>query len=412
MTVYLRLLRIGAKNAFRNRRRTLVTVSVIIFAVLAISMLRGMINGINRELAKSVTRMQTGEIQVYRDGYLDNQEISPLNLSIDVDKVDAALENATQVAASAPRVRFGGMLSAGSTTPFMSLAVDPKREIETCTRLEENLVAGRFINPDGRGEIVMTEDLAKSLKLELGDSVVLLSVTRDGAQNTSRVKVVGLLATMMRSARMLTYTHIDDARVLLNLGPTEATELVAIVADGADYRAVRDEVTTLTAGLGVEVHIWEEVAGFFKQAMDMQDGFNVLVSIILFVLAASIIINTVLMSVFERTREIGMMRALGMKARHIRGLFVAEGFYIGVAGGAIGAALSLGLMAAIRMSGGFEYELARDFGSPKPWILYPYVNLAFAVGMLAFGAFCGVIASIYPARRASQLHPREALADV
>lgn len=414
MGVYLRLLHIGARNAFRNRRRTLVTVAVIVVAVLSISMMRGVINALNQELGRSITRMQTGEIQFYREGYLDAQEISPLNLSMDLAALGKVLEASPEVTDYVPRIRFGGMLAAGSSTPFMSIATDPARELATCTRLAENLVAGRFLDPTKRREIVMTDALAKSLGLALGDEVVLLAVTRDGAQNTARVRIVGLLVTMMRSARMLTYTHIDDARTLLNLGPNEATEVAAVVGADYEYAAVRDQIATRTtaAGLGLEVHVWEEVAGFFKRAMNIQNAFNFVVSVILFFLAASIIINTVLMSVFERTREIGMMRALGMKSRHVRGLFLAEGLYIGIAGGLFGTLLSNGLMFAIRLRGGIVYDLAQDFGAAKPWLLFPQVNLWFAVGMLAFGAVCGVIASIYPARRASALRPREALAEV
>jgi ABC-type antimicrobial peptide transport system permease subunit len=119
------------------------------------------------------------------------------------------------------------------------------------------------------------------------------------------------------------------------------------------------------------------------------------------------------MTVYERTKEIGVMRAIGMKAKQVKQLFLIEGFYYGVIGGILGNVITVLIMFFIKLKGGIVYTLASEVGAAKPWILFPDVSLAFRIFILIFAGVCGMIASLYPARKASKmkivdvLHERE-----
>jgi putative ABC transport system permease protein len=402
----IKLFQIGARNIFRNKRRMKITILVILIGVIVSTMLRGFISAIQEEFIESVTSSQTGDLQLFRKNYFNAIDVLPLDLTInDRGKEISLLKESPGVVSFTPRLKFNGILSSGSqNTLFIAMAFDPGSVLSVCPKIVDTIKAGSFISQHEPNKIVISEQLADSLGIGLNDNLILLAKTRDGILNTTYVTIGGIFKTMILGDKHLIYTNIYMARELLDIGD-ESTEIAIKIKNPKQVGKTKSQLESSfnSSGLAVEVKTWREIMGFFANVMNIQNVFNIVIIVILFALVTATIINTVLMTVYERTKEIGVMRAIGMKAKQVKQLFLIEGFYYGLIGGILGNLITFLIMFLIKLKGGINYTLASEMGAAKPWIIFPNVSLAFRIFILVFAGVCGMIASLYPARKASKM---------
>jgi putative ABC transport system permease protein len=412
----IKFFKIGARNIFRNKRRMRITIAAILIGVVVSTMLRGFIMAIQSELRETVTSSQTGDLQLFREDYFNAIDVLPLDLTInDHGKEIPVLKESPEIVSFTPRLKFNGILSSGSqNTPFIAVAFDPGSALSVFPRIVDTIKEGSFISQHEPNKIVISEQLVDSLGVGLDDNLILLVKTRDGTLNTIYAAIGGIFKTMILGDKHLIYTNIYMARELLDIGD-ESTEIAIKVKNPKQVDKIKSQLESSfsSSGLGVEVKTWQQIMGFFANVMEIQNIFNIIIILILFALVTATIVNTVLMTVYERTKEIGVMRAIGMKAKQVKQLFLIEGFYYGVIGGILGNVITVLIMFFIKLKGGIVYTLASEVGAAKPWILFPDVSLAFRIFILIFAGVCGMIASLYPARKASKmkivdvLHERE-----
>lgn len=395
----LPLLKFALLSAFREPRRALVALLTIMFGVLGLVLAGGFIEWNLWFGRESTIRSQLGHIRIYVPGYLEGGQADPYRYLLPGDSPDFALvEGISKVVTVAPRLGFAGLISHGEATlSFLGEGVDPQREGRLAQAV--NIVAGQGLSElDSRG-FLLGEGLADNLGVKVGDTVVLLANTQRGGVNAIEGTVRGLFRTITKA--------YDDGAIRIPL--IAARRLLAtagshhwaiLLEDTDDTRRVTHELQEKLQGRAYQVVPWTELADFYNKTAALLGKQMALMQFLIGVIIILSIANTLMLSVMERTREIGTAMALGLTKADIRKQFLMEGVVIGVLGSLIGLVLGIILArvisnvgipmpAAPGMSQGFTAEIM-----VTPW-------LGFQACAVAIGS-C-LLASTYPAWRASRM---------
>lgn len=408
MRLYLKL---AIRNVFRNRRRTVITLAGMGFGATSIILFGGFVNFIYVGVRENTIRSQIGHIQLYRSGFSERGAIAPFDYMIgNYDEIRALLSQIPHVQDVMPRLGFSGLISTGETTaPFAGSGVHPESEaaLASFTRIVDGQ---ELASRDQRG-VLLGLGLARGLGVKPGDDLTLLTTTRGGAINALAVKVRGVWESGEKAYddRFLKATIGEVQRLLDN---EHEVQSIVILLDRTEHTPfVRDRIAALIKerGLALEVKTWEDLALRYHQVRQLFSNiFNTLTLIVSVIVVLSIA-NTMMMAIFERTREIGTVMALGTRRRGVIVMFILEGLALGVMGGMLGLALGAILAKIISMYG---IAMPPPPGSTRGFtaeiLLVPEIlTRAFWLSLLT-----AVLSSLYPAWRASRLDVVEALRHV
>jgi len=403
---------LALRNVSRNRRRTILTGGVVTFGFAAFALAGGFVAQNLKGLREATIRSGMGHIQFARPEVFELTDMGTLAYGID----DAAamvreLGQDPDVAEVLERIEFMGLITNGEASiPFLGVGVNPEAEARSMD--QPSLVSsGRWLEDRTERGVVLGSGLAGALSLSTGDSVTLLATTSDGTLNAVDALLVGVsnLPIKQLNDRYLATSLGLAAELLVAEG--RLSKLVVMLEDHADADVARGRLieTLRESESSLVGKTWEELAVFYRQVRLLYAaifGFMGAVLVVVVVLAAA---NTMMMAVAERTREIGTLRAMGTRPRTIRSLFIAEGLVLAVLGCTAGALLSLAVRLVLNHSGiMLPPPPGGTFGSPL------YIELhgaAYAAGAAAM-MFTMVVASYFPARRASRMRVVEALAHV
>jgi putative ABC transport system permease protein len=404
------ILRIAFRNVLRNRRRSIITFSAVFLALGVMVGLRGWFNGMHNNIRESVVLGQTGALQVHRKGFLKSVNTSSLDLDLPTDAAFMGRILAVPgIKAAAARIAFGGMANANDTSAAaLFQAIDPERELAVCPRRLEMISSGKSLPESGPASGIFTPELASNLGIKLGDRATLLTNDRDGVMNALELDFVGLYGQpgLPLPEKKIGYVPLKFAQELLRM-QGRATEIVVGIENFDDADQIKPR---LQAALGPEYEVvtWHDVASYVDEAIAAQDAvLNLIAGLFLFIALLGIA-NTMLMSVLERTREIGTMMSVGVRRRQILGLFLTEAALLGLAGGILGAAAGCTFVFYYGAKG----IILRFPGLPAPMHIYPTVSLGFILFTLGLAAGGAALAALWPSVRASRLRPVEALASV
>lgn len=263
--------------------------------------------------------------------------------------------------------------------------------------------------------VLLGERLARSVKAEVGDLVWLLTSTRDGLTAEERFRVVGLYRTGSPTMdRMRAYVHLGDLQRFVRLGA--AVHEIAVVAPDPELAGpLAAAIAALPAAEGLLVRPWSDVRPMLKRMLDLNDASVWLLLIIIFVVAALGVLNTMLMAVFERTRELGVLMALGLRPGQVRRLIVVETVFLTLLGGAAGTAIGLALDAYLLVWGWDLRSITGGFsvaGVTVDPVLHAAIEVRGVVVPLLAISVVTFLASFYPAHRAAKLSPTQAMGAV
>lgn len=402
-------LKLAWRNMWRNWRRTAIALVAIVLGLILLLFFDGIISGTDQALFANAVRLYGGNIQVHAPGYRARANRLPLLPLEDPDEVVRVASARPEVVAAAKRIHTGGIVinpegnfSVGIT------AIEPA--VEDPISLEaENITAGRFLLPEDEDAILIGQGLADALNAGVGDRVTLLGKSLHETMRQRTMTIVGIYDLGMGDAEKgLVFITLPEAQALYNLRG-QVTEVSITLQDMSQEDTV---LPALQADLpGYEVDSWETLKPEIRQIMDTKSASTSIMGFIVLFIAAIGVLNLMLMAAFERTREMGVLAALGMKGRQVMTLFLVEGSLIGLVGAVIGAAL--GLLMLWGLSGvGISMgdlsgmgELTALMGSR----LYPTVDVFHAVNRGVVVVFIAALASLYPAWHASRQEPAEAL---
>ena len=406
----LRILTLLAwRNLWRNHRRTLIMLSAVIVGVWAMIFMTALTMGMVNDMIEDSISVLPGHVQVHHPDYLDDPNI--VNL---LPMPDAEIEDIFATAgfrAWATRIKVPAVLSSERESRGVTLlGIDPQRE-ETLSFVNYDAVEGRFLEgPDDDG-LVIGRKLAETLETELGKRVVLMSQDPDNDIADRGFRVVGLFGADVAShEEQYVFAGKDTVQELLRVGD----HVTSIVVLGDDYRNVEpvyDKVRALVDG-GVEVSRWTELDTYLGTMLRVMDGFVLVWVVVIFLALSFGLVNTLVMAVFERVREIGLMLALGMKPSSILGQVVIESMMLLVIGLVFGNLLA---WATIKpLESGIDISVVAEgmamMGAAS--MLYPQLRFEDVVLANTVVLILGFLASLSPAWRASRLQPIEAITKV
>jgi putative ABC transport system permease protein len=396
------MLRVAFRNIFRQKRRSLLTFITILFGFVLSSLVIGLTFGTFNGVVDTFTRTNLGHIQIHEKDYLDRPAL--YRTVDDIPGLGRVLAGLPEIEAWAPRCYAAGLASLGDKTSGVQvIGIDPERE-NGASRFNKKIKEGRVFRPDSSKEVILGTGLAKYLKARLGDEVVIVSQAADGSIANDAYRLVGLLDSgNLESDRVAFYLPLKTAQELFVLdGRAHEIIVVARRLDRVDALAGR-----ITAGLqnpGLSVQSWKEYARSFYQYMMRDRRSHRTMTYIILMIVAIGVLNTILMSVLERRREYGLLKAVGTKPRHIFALILLEANLLALLAVAAGAVLALALNGYLAVHG-FRYAQDFTFGGMQLSRVYSAVNVdAFAIPAATILVFTSLVA-FFPALKASHLDP-------
>lgn len=407
----MKLSAIALRNVFRNSRRSALSLTAVAVAALSITLLFALLEGIRADIRHNAWNYETGEVRLRHAEFDRYEYLNPVQYAVsDYFSVIERLEKLPEVAAVSPRINVTGVTFIGERQfSARGIGMDFTREHGFQRDLQAIVAAGRLPEPQ-TSEAIVGNRLARELGLEIGDSVTFLTQTRTRGSNAFTVDVVGLAAfPVARMDRTSYLMPIETAGHYLRMRGG-ASELLLKSVDGRSD-ALAQSVQTMLDRQGLDelnVTLWSEVSGGYSY-LQVADVVYRIIALFFFLLGSTVIINTTMMTVHERTREIGTLSAMGMPGRDLVRLFFTEATYLGIGGSLAGVLLGAALVIPLQHTGidfGAQMEMVdMDLST----VLYPVLNWRSTVLVFFYSLAIAMLAAFFPARRAARLTPVEAL---
>ncbi len=412
--------KIALRNLRRYRRRTLLTSLLIMVGVVMVILFSGLSGSFKGMMIGQITDSNLAQMQIHKKEYVSSIDTMPLNLNLnqkEYKKIEKILMQQPEVAAYAPRIKLGAMLSNFiETTNIRISAINPEKEVNVCPAIGDRILLKDknkgeiFIKA---GEVIIPERLANGMKIKAGDAVVIVANNREGSVNGLNLTVGGIIEDVLGPQGKEGYMHIDDAQALLRMKEPEVTEVAIRLQNFdkldtvfADLESTLAQHKDSKGKPAFEIHTWEKLSPFNNIAKII-DLMTVSMKIIMIAIVLISILNVMVMSVYERIREIGTMSAIGTAPGKIMTLFLAEGFSLGVISTLLGNVIGLGGIYLLNI-----YKIRFSFGRMGDLILSPAVNFSELYWVSAIVLLVSVFASLQPAYKASKMEPVDALRHV
>jgi len=410
------LFKIAIRNLLRYKRRTLLTASLVTIGVVFVLLFISISGSFKNMIIGQMTDSMLGHLQVHRKGYLAAIDNLPLNLNLKMQaykKLEGILNQQPEIEAYSPRIKFGGMFSTFVETTNIRLnGVYPDQELKTVPLLPSRLTNGTKKTLE-KGEIWIPELMAKSMKVNIGDTVVVIATNQDGSVNGKQFKVGGILESVTGPGGRDGYIHIEDAMEVLRMEEMEVSEVAIRLKDFSRLYAFTEKLDRLLSGElnkqgkpVYEVHNWEKLSPFYNIAR-MIDIMALFIKLMLIAVVLISIMNVMIMAVYERVREIGTIAAIGTLPGKILSMFVVEGFSLGLLGVVAGNILGFIIITIVNFS-----KITFSFGRETGLILTAKVAPMDVLVISLIVIFISVVASLQPAFKASRMEPIKALRHV
>lgn len=397
--------RLAARNLRRNTRRTLVATLTVAFGIVAFLLAGGFIAWVFEQMREATIHSQLGHFQIVRPGFFEKGIADPYAYLLPDQSVEQQkVERLESFKGLAPRLTFSGLVSRGETTiAFIGDGIDPVREKPISSSV--TVVSGHDLKDANERAVLLGEGLAAAMGVKVGDMVVLLATAANGSPSAVEVIVAGTFATSAK--------EYDDSALRLPIGVARrlmkvqgATSWVVLLDD---TKKTDTAIATISDQLSVkefEIVPWHTLADFYNKTVVL---FSKQVSVVKFIIGVIIVLtisNTLMMSVLERTTEIGTSLAIGQRRATILRMFVAEGTLIGIVGGLLGVLLGYAFASAISAVG---IPMPPPPGMARGFMGEILVVPGLAVDGFVLALITTFAASLLPAWKASRMNIVDAL---
>lgn len=394
------------RNLWRNYRRTLIMLAAIVLGVWAMILFSALMRGMTDEMVSAGLRALPGEVQIHHPEFRDDPSV--------VNSIDPpqgkllAVLNSPPVSAWTARIKVPGMISSErDNRGVLLLGVDPEGEIALGFD-PASIIEGRFLESvDDRG-IVIGRQLAEQLETQLGKRVVIMSQDPHNEVADRGVRIVGIYQARLQATEALN-VYVGRGTLQTMLGTENQVSEIAATANS--YNTVGDwwPAVQTAAGSTLETQPWTVLDGYLGTMLSLQNTINLIIMVIIFIALSFGLVNTLIMAVFERVREIGLMMALGMRPQWIMYQVLLESVML------LGLGLMIGnVLAAITilpLESGIDISIVGEglemvgMGTT----LYPALAIQDMLMSTTVVLVLGLAASIFPAWRASRYNPVQAL---
>ena len=392
------------RNLGRHRRRTVLSALALAMGTALLMFIAAFFQGEMRSSLETTIRLNSGHIQA-RDADYDPDKLSVAweYLIENPEQAAAQIEALDQVDAATPRLFASGIITVkDDSVGVQIMGVDPASSANDPYR---HLVSGEFITADDREGILIGLPIAQNLGLEVGGQLNLLVNTSDGTVDEQLFTVRGIFTTGT--------TGYDKGIVLLPLAKAQAFsgagDHASIIFVLLHDREQADVVAAAIPSQSFQVETWRQMNELLVLVNDVSNVILFMVYAIVLGITATVIINTLLMSVFERTREIGILSTIGMKGRQIIAMFLAEASLLALGGIISGSIIGWAISAYFGKVGVYFGDLGVSGDMLLEDRIFPYLTLDTAIFLIVVAFVITLLFSLYPAWMASRMEPVEAL---
>ena len=404
MRLYLRL---AWRNIWRHRRRTLIVILAIGLTMALMMMYDGLMNGFQNGIYGNAIKVLGGNIQAHAIGYNEQIDESPLlPLSGEQSLIDAA-QKLPQVAAVSRRIQTAGLASSrAGAFPVSIVGIEPEKELPV-SLVGQNVSAGRYLTAADQDVIFIGKGLADAMSVTVGDRITLAGRATHQQMRNRTMTIAGIYNVGMADIeKRSVYMSLAEAQDLYGL-TGQSTEVVISLKNLGDENAVIRALSPTP----FEMSSWQTSFPDLQSAVDAKGGVMNVFSVIILVIAGIGILNLLLMAVYERTREIGLLGALGLKPGQISALFLLEGALMGLLGVAFGVALGLALNLTLGAVGldFSKFASITEYTALLTGKVYPTLGVEKLAQRVITSIVISILAAYYPAREAARREPAEAL---
>ncbi len=396
------------RNVWRNKRRTIITLGSIGFGLAALLFQQSLIKTLQNQIVEKSTRTYTAHIQIQAKKTTDTK-VPDFRIANPIP-VYEAVKKIPEITGWSPRIIFTGLVSSPQTSKgSLVVGVDPATE-KSLTIIDSYLIEGKYLSTADDRQVMMGVKLAKELDLRLGEKLVIMVQGSDGSLSAEAFRLCGIYKTDSPVYDgQIVYVPLSATQRLLVCGQ-EVSIVGAKVRSEDEIDSVRDKLALALKDEEVSVLTWRESAHEIVSIQQFQNAVLLIVLIIIFSIVALGIFNTLLMSLFERIREFGLMMALGAKPAHVAGLIIVESAILGALGIAVGI---VGGSALIFYFGknGIALPISDAMGYWMPFDKVLYLKFVWKEHLLSCLAalLTSIVAALFPALHASRLKPANAL---
>jgi ABC-type lipoprotein release transport system permease subunit len=397
------------RNLWRNYRRTLITFSSIGVGVWAMIVLASLMEAWAMSTFNASINTLTGHAQIHAEQYLQDPNIE---YRIDIpDKKQTELLNSDSVKAWSVRIRVPAIVqSERDNSPVMLVGINPQTE-NSLSFIPDSITKGNYLSDGNSPGILLGKKLAKRLRTDLNKRVVILSQGPNGDIKERGFRVVGIYEVEQEDTEtQYAFVSLNKAQHMLNVDTT-ISEISFVLHDLEELDNFINQYKLLNTQKNItqDIKSWAELEPFTLALLDMTSGTIALLTVIMFILIAFGLVNTLLMAVYERTREFGLLQALGMKPTYILYMILIESTFLMGIGVIVGTLLSLSTIEFF--SNGLDLgalaEGSTMFGAGR--VMYPEIHWLQSSVIAMFVWIMGIVTSLYPAWRASREVPVETI---
>jgi ABC-type lipoprotein release transport system permease subunit len=409
MMLYLRL---AWRNIWRHRRRTIIIVLAMSMTLAMMMWYDGMVYGFTDAIYGNAVKVLGGNIQVHAAGYRLQASSTPLLPLADPQAVIKAAQANPLTLGTTQRINTGGLVTNHEGAFAVGITgVQPENEMNL-NIIGQNVKAGRNLTSADTDSILLGKGLAEAMSLQVGDRITLVGRSQHDQMRQRTMTVVGIFDLGMADIEKQTvYISLGEAQSLYDLADQSTDVAVFLKHIGQENAVIKAMQSSLN---GYEIESFQANYPDLASAITTKGSIMNIFSVIIIAVAGVGILNLLLMAIYERTREIGMLGALGMKPAQISLLFILEGVMIGLVGVAVGIVFGLALNALL-MKVGLDFGSLTSVSSYMALItgkVYPTLGTEKLLMRASVVAVISALAAVIPAIEAGQREPAAALHSV
>ncbi|MEA2103196.1 MAG: FtsX-like permease family protein [Candidatus Cloacimonadota bacterium] len=409
------LLKLAIRNIKRNKRRSLLAIISISIAVLFIVYLKGLIGGFTDSIVKNYTKNETGHIRISTKKFAENSRFYPITDNIEnpekiIEQILSNNEIADNIDLITQRINFGVLINHnGNNEMAVALAGNPELEKNLLMLQKSILPDGKYI--ENADETIIGYKLAQALNYKLGDQIRVMTSGSDYALHLKKFKIVGIFQSGLNTLdETIFQITLEDAKKLLRMGD-QTQQIIIFLKDYRKSDEMALKIRNMLTNENLTILSWTKIGGYYAY-VKLAEGIYNWIYFIVALFGAFIIGNIMMMVVFERRKEIGLIRSLGMSAKNVLFLFINEGFILGLIGSLIGSGLGFLLVLFFHYHG---IDFSRMMGSLR----FPMDNIInfklsfYGIFMpLALGTVIAALISVAPSYKAAKMKIADSLKSV
>ena len=401
----MKSLKIAYRTLLRSKRRSALTITLIAVGVAFVLLFGAFSGSFKSYMVSQITDSMLGHVQIHHLGYVESLDNMPLDKNLKEEQlqvIEKIITESKSIENYSYRLKLSALLSNYENSTNVRLnGIEPESEHRTLPLLKSRILSGT--SEIKEGEVVIPEVVSKGMNLKVGDPIVLVATNQAGSMNAINFKVAGVLGIISGPGGRDGYIHINDARKLLRIKGREVNEIVLRLKRLSELHATAKSIkgNPVIAQDKLEVHTWEKLSPF-TSISDMLDVMSISVQFILVSIVLISILNVMIMSIYERIKEIGTLSAIGTPSSFIASTFIFEGIILGFVGTIVGVTISSLVVFGIG-------DINFAFGRQEAIVLSPVLMGESVVLVTLLVVVISALASLYPALKAARMNPVEAL---